>query len=736
MLTSILLVFALILAVVIGPNVEQTMWGPALLALSAACFSALVSLWRSKSTPSHLGLTLLGLVTCIWITWRALTSPVAEWAQADLLLLASAVCSFICIKSISGDPLAEKILRYGIALLLLANVIVMGMQVADPAFRVIYGNGSTFKFAAGFYPQYNHCANFLIGASLLTLGSACFSPDRRWMRIALAIIGMLGLGAIGFTQSRGGMLGAAVGMSVFCTGVLLIGYRKKTKWFPLAAIAFPIIGLTIAIVLMFSWQNAQEIRSAPFGGSSTISAMMDNRSRLEILGLAASCISLHPLLGGGSRSFSWECLQVWNSKDVGVRGTTPEFAHNEWVQAITDYGLIGGGLIAVVLFSIVIGACLRLIFNHDRNDQQCLDAWRLGGVAALAGVCTQACFSFVFHMLPDVMLLGIFLAMASSHSKTLSGTPKRLQQSILTVVLGASVLLFLPAGIKGSMLSLTTITRIYGKQAQKQTPAQKIEALDQAIAIWPMASLYHRRASQHQKLAQPGNGETQIRYANLAVADYKAALRLNPMHGESLINLANTLSHLQETDEAGQIYERLIRFQGGLETVYHGHYYYALHWQKKGIRQMADSKVDAAIESLKQAVYHVDQVYDLLGHVFMSAKDRSLQISCHEMLGMLFEAKGQNEEAMVCYERAAAMHSQSGRRIYLRSAILIAKEANALWFNRQPEKALGLFIQAYQRAQQTYGQLPEGITESQRNAFYQKLKNAIKILQDAKIAPE
>jgi len=736
MLTSILLVLALILAVVIGPNVEQTMWGPALLALSAACVSAMISLWRSKSTPSHLGLTLLGLVTCLWITWRALTSPVAEWAQADLLLLASAVCSFICIKSISGNPLAEKILRYGIAILLLANLIVIGMQVADPSFRVIYANGTNFKFAAGFYPQYNHCANFLIGASLLTLGGACFSPDRRATRVALAIIGLLGLGAIGFTQSRGGMLGAAVGMSVFCTGILLIGYRKKAKWFPLAAIAFPIIGLTIAIVLMFSWQNAQEIRTASFGGSATISAMMDNYSRLEILGIAASCISLHPLLGGGSRSFSWECLQVWNPKDVGWRGTVPEFAHNEWVQSITDYGLIGGGLIAAIVVTIGISACIRLIFDDDRKDPQRLDAWRLGGVAALAGVCTQACFSFVFHMLPDVILLGIFLAMASSHSKTLSGTPKLLQKSILTVVLGASILVFLPAGKKGSLLTMTTTSRIYGKQAQEQTPTQKIEALDEAIAIWPMASLHHRRALQHQQLAQLGKGDAQIHHANLAVADYKEALRINPMHGESLINLANTLSRLQKIDEAEQIYERLIRFQGGLEAVYRGHYYYALHWQKKGIKQMTDSNVDAAIESLKQAIQHVDAAMDTIGAHLMGAKGRSLQISCHEMLGMLHEAKGQNEEAMACYERAGPMHYYGGRHVYFRSAVLIAKEANALWFSRQPEKALALFLQARQRAQQANGQLPEGITDSQRNAFNQKLNNAIKILPDAKIAPE
>ncbi len=731
--TSILLVLSLVLAVVVGPNVEQTIWGPALLALGAASVCAAIGLWRRKATPDQLGLSALGLMTCLWIAWRATLSPVAEWAEADALLLAAAVSTFVCLKSCAGDPRAESILRYGVALLLLACVIVIGLQVADPSFRVLYAYGSKSTFAAGFYTQYNHCANFLIGASLLTLAGACLGPDRRTVRIALAVIGILGLAAVWFTKSRGGMLGAAVGMGVFCSGILLLGHRRKAKWFPAAAIAFPIIGLALGILLMIAWQDAQEARSIN-GAAATLSGLMDNMSRLQLLGIAVSCIGLHPLIGGGSRSFAWESLQAWDAKESGFRNTIPEFVHNEWLQAFTDYGLIGGGLLLVPLFAIGIRACLHLLFDPSGSKDSHLDAWRLGGLAAMAGVGTQACFSFVFHMLPDVMLLGAFMAMASTgQRRMLSGTLRHAQVALWLVPLLASLAFFMPPALRSAQVTVLTALPIHGKHAERLSPHEKIAALDRGIALMPMATMHHRRGLLHQELALQSADEAKLHHAQLAAADYESALELNPYHGDSLVNLANTLSHLGNANEAEAAYERLIRFQGGLEAVYRGHYHFALHWQRKGIRQMNGADPDAAVFSLRQAVHHVDQAMDTVGPHLMGATGRSLQISCHEMLGMLLEAKNQQDEALVCYEHAAGMHGNGGLHVHFRSAALLAKQANTLWFSREPQKALALFLQARQKAQQSHGRLPEGISTEQRDTFNRKLNHAIQTLQSAGI---
>ena len=134
---------------------------------------------------------------------------------------------------------------------------------------------------------------------------------------------------------------------------------------------------------------------------------MDNTIRLYLLGIAVQCIGLHPMAGGGSRSFSWECFRFGETTAQGARQPKPELVHNEWLQSATDYGLVGAGLLIGLLGSLALAAILRLLFEDSSKERDHRDAWRIGALAALAGILVQSCFSFVFHLMPGILLLGI-----------------------------------------------------------------------------------------------------------------------------------------------------------------------------------------------------------------------------------------------------------------------------------------------------------------------------------------
>lgn len=724
--TAIFLVAALVLAVVIGPQTRPWTWGPAMLALGFAVTAALPVFWRKGRLTADFGLVALGTVTAAWFAWRAWISPVAELGEADLLLLAGAVGSFISIRAIEGNPPAERILLWGVALLLLANVVVIGMQVADPDFTPVFRSRAA-AFPSGFYAQYNEAANYLIASSLLVAGAALFGRQGLPTRILWGLIAIAGLAAVYFTRSRGGTLGAAVGGGVFAAAALAIAQRQKARWFAPALIAIPIIGLAIGGFLLTGWEDSQELRRAGSG----IDGMWDNNCRLYFLGVALSCIGLHPLAGGGSRSFSWESFRFADKTLQGDIAThIPEQVHNEWLQSATDYGIIGAGLLTGLLGTLAIVAVIRILFAGPSREAGAGDAWRLGGLAALAGMFVQSCFSFVFHLLPGILLLGICLGQLSRAPATPATTPKRVgSQILLSLAALACAALLLPTGWKG-----TRVTRIlwpsYLSKVAATSNEARVGALTEAIALWPQPTFYQDRAFVFQEAAAAGAGPKTRAAAEQAIRDFEAAELLHPYDPSPVVNRANLLSQLHRDAEAEDAYNRAIQLQGGMEPGFRGHFSLANHLLRKSIRQFDPQDPSPALASMEIAAQQIEEAVEQMHWVIADMRDA--RVSIHESLGAAREANGDYQGAMAAYDFAATLII--GVRAHYRAGVLHGKMAGTAWNARRPAEALAHFIEAKSRIGRT-PELPQGVTPSQRVDYLAYLDRTIAFLKGAKIEP-
>jgi tetratricopeptide (TPR) repeat protein len=724
--TAIFLVAALVLAVVIGPQTRPWTWGPAMLALGFAVTAALPVFWRKGRLTADFGLVALGTVTAAWFAWRAWISPVAELGEADLLLLAGAVGSFISIRAIEGNPPAERILLWGVALLLLANVVVIGMQVADPDFTPVFRSRAA-AFPSGFYAQYNEAANYLIASSLLVAGAALFGRQGLPTRILWGLIAIAGLAAVYFTRSRGGILGAAVGGGVFAAAALAIAQRQKARWFAPALIAIPIIGVAIGGFLLTGWEDSQELRRAGSG----IDGMWDNNCRLYFLGVALSCIGLHPLAGGGSRSFSWESFRFADKTLQGDIAThIPEQVHNEWLQSATDYGIIGAGLLTGLLGTLAIVAVIRILFAGPSREAGAGDAWRLGGLAALAGMFVQSCFSFVFHLLPGILLLGICLGQLSRAPATPATTPKRVgSQVLLSLAALACAALLLPTGWKG-----TRVTRIlwpsYLSKVAATSNEARVGALTEAIALWPQPTFYQERAFVFQEAAAAGAGPKTQAAAEQAIRDFETAGLLHPYDPSPVVNRANLLSQLHRDAEAEDAYNRAIQLQGGMEPGFRGHFSLANHLLRKSIRQFDPQDPSPALASMEIAAQQIEEAVEQMHWVI--ADMRESRVSIHESLGAAREANGDYQGAMAAYDFAATLII--GVRAHYRAGVLHGKMATTAWNARRPAEALAHFIEAKNHIART-PELPQGVTPSQRADYLAYLDRTIAFLKGAKIEP-
>ena len=128
LVSSIFLVLALVLAVTLGPQTRPWSWGPAMLALGASILFAIPCLLKREKSRNDLLFVAYCVVVAAWFAFRTWTSPVADLAKSDLLLLTAAIGFFISTRVVMSDPKAEKVFLWGLALLLLANLVVMGIQ--------------------------------------------------------------------------------------------------------------------------------------------------------------------------------------------------------------------------------------------------------------------------------------------------------------------------------------------------------------------------------------------------------------------------------------------------------------------------------------------------------------------------------------------------------------------------------------------------------------------------------
>jgi tetratricopeptide (TPR) repeat protein len=726
-ISAIFLVLSLVLAVVIGPQTRPWTWGPALLALGIATLAALPVIWKRGKAPADFGILALGALTTAWFAWRAWISPVAELGQADLLLVGGVVGAFVSVRAITGHEAAEKVLSWGIALLLLASVVVIGKQLMDPTYTPVFRTRSGERMISGFFSHYNYGANYLIASSMLVGAAALFGRHATATRVLWALIAIAGLAGVWFSRSRGGILGAAVACGVFAAVLLILGKRKNAKWFAPALIAVPVIGIGIAAFLFMGWQDAQELRRAGSG----LDSLMDNNARLYFLGIAMSCIGLHPMTGGGSRSFTWECFRFLDGKAQGdIITHTPELVHNELAQAATDYGIIGAGLLMGLLGTLLLAAVLRVLFEENSKEGGYRDAWRLGALAAVAGMLVHSCFSFVFHLLPGILLLGICLGQVSRTAEQSPGPRILGNRILLTVAALSCAVLLLPVGWKGLQVTRILWPTYFSKQAATSTES-RIDALSAAIRIWPQSEFYQDRATVFQTLAGSSEQPAFREYAERAIGDYQEASLLQPFDPGLAVNRANLLSQLQRDAEAEKTYEMAIALQGGMEPAYRGRFSFANHYLRKGLRLFDPANPEPARDALELAA---SQVETAVGQMHWMLPDMwEPRVSIHESLGTAREATNEPDAALESYNFAATL--RGGTRAHYRAGVLIGKLAVEAWTQRNPSEALKLFIEARKRVGQAGNNLPEGVTPSQRIEYIDYLDRTIAFLKGAKVEP-
>jgi O-antigen ligase len=540
---------------------------PCGLPLLLMAVAVLLGSWHrdQESRPRYV-LAWIGLAV-VYLGWRMVQSSLVDFARSDALLLVGVVLAFWWVAFCRKAAVFTHWL-IGLWAIMIANVVVASLQAY---YKVdvyqLLGERSTKEFPSGLYFHYNHFANFLLGGGLLSFGYGMAGKMKRPMRVVSLAMYAMSVYGVYLSHSRGAWLGLGCGSALVLVGWLANLWRTKTSWAGVALVAATVLA---PLLVTGAWQVGSQAVSNRNNGDS---------GRLEFASIAVDLIQEKPVWGGGSRSFFYDSYAKWNAKELWVGSGDLQYAHNEYLQAAVDYGFVGLflllGVFVIVMFR---GVALLTVSAAGLAGNAGI---ALGAMAALCAMGVQAFFSFVYHVLPDVILMGCCIGWLVREPWALQSEDKNAEKGYRFAwkqgVVGGIVAL---VAVFVAMRDAAAWLAMYpGMDFTRVQDSVKAERYRKALALRPD----FRTMSDYTKILldmnQDPEGNVEEKKARLeeAVIWQEAVIQRAPNSYPDLVNLALMYDAMGRFEEAQPLYEKVLPILDPREMYYGTRYFYARH---------------------------------------------------------------------------------------------------------------------------------------------------------------
>jgi len=544
------MLLAWVLAATLATSLEVTASG---LVVTVLGLATLAAAWRPARSWGWAGWCVAGAM--VFAVWRMSVSPVPDLARRDALLLAAGGLVFAWTACFASRDHRRWWLHGVMAIALAGAGIGIYQAAGHPDFTPIFSGRKSPLFASGFYAHYNHFANFMLGAGFLAAGRLLHAGETRRMRWLSAGVTAACLTGVVVSQSRGAFIGLGVGVLVLTGAWLLDLKRRGSKRFSLLLLGSVVLAPLLAASWWFAANHLLEGRKSR--QDSTLLSNPDERAHYFSFGLEQALD--HPIAGAGSRSYSYEYFRYWKNSDLWRTNSDIQFAHNEFLQTAADYGFVGLGLLVVALMAVFTKGIVSLAMEPEKGSEP--DSGELiGALAAIAAMLTQSMFSFVFHMTPDVMVLGAALGMICAQRGPLGVVGTEWATGWRRVAGGVIFAVF---GLAALALSLRDAAAWWvigrpGAVASGSSSEVRYAAWKKAAAVRPDYRFESEAAALAMDLAGRVEPESREFWAKTALTDAEAALARHPKDLQLRLRVALMLDGFSRFDEAEEHFRLLV----------------------------------------------------------------------------------------------------------------------------------------------------------------------------------
>ncbi|MDG1357730.1 MAG: O-antigen ligase family protein [Akkermansiaceae bacterium] len=676
----------MLLAGVFGTTLSVVPQTPAV--ITAGIAAVLVAVAASKNLvrgrasllpqPSaYTGLPLFSVLAVCYFVVRAWLSPVKDLGIEDLMLIMPAGIFYLSAGIVLSGKQAISVR------LVLAWVVIflLSLHVASGLMQLAGGKGFSVVFqfmgarpasegsVIGMYGYYGSFANFAVIAGLLCISLGVWGRYALSVKGFILLLGLVSLFLSTLSQSRSAALSMMAGLLVLA---ILIVMSLAHQSPPIKKWALRVVGGMIALIVISSVVACYWVIQVRAGSNSGegLNSLFDSVARLNFWPMAYDQWLDFPIFGAGARSFSYLCFEYWNP-NLSTMHANPEYVHNEYLQLLADYGLIGLLLITVALvMHCYIGwdqtrKLARTLKGDSLRKGSNAMALTIAGVSGMIAMSVHVCFDFRTHLLANLLLL-ICCAVWLLPIRRLSPTPAGGEkisgarphfQSYITLlclfILGIAAI-----GIGGQQLWAGM--PLFKQRMLKEDGAWKPYQVDRSVVI-PMLEKSLSRTPRWQRSKRLGmlykieadeakQPATKEKFYNMAEVACLASIKRNEHDPVPRINLAGIYTSQSRYSDADQVYAESSSMAEAREPWFKMHTQWALLRHHMAMISIEEGKS-------KVAEMHFHKAIDLFQHsrnmgvTMRSNKWKESYTECLLAYALFLDSEGRFEEAETLYSK-------------------------------------------------------------------------------------
>ena len=573
-------------------------WGP----LAFGGMSASAFLVIQGSTVLALSLWIVRF----WVQrpFRLLWPPVC-WAVLAFVLYALARCRLAPVEYAGRQQLIH-VLVYGTLFFVVINNLnrrrsAALVSLALIAVGFVLAMFALFQFAthypliwglkrpeiylnrgSGAFINPDHLAGFL--GMIVPLALACTVMGRfsATIKTVLAYGALTMLAGIVVSISRGGILTAGIALAVFC----LVLLTRPDSW------RAGLIILCVLTVLGVGVASQFESVQKRFGQAFKSDKVEDERSLYWAAGWQLFARDRVWGVGPGHYDIEFPSVRPWPVQ------SRPQYAHNDYINTLCEWGLAGMGIIAAAGFLLYSGAfrvyqTLRRPANEIGPRPSDRTAFVIGAAVGLMAVMLHCIVEFNMQIAAEAVTAVTLMALLAAHARFATEHYWRNPGRIGKVVLTATALAVI-GYLSAQGLRRGTETYWLARAGAKDASPERVMACaGKAHQAEPMDWEADYRLGDYLWRLSVQDGPDYIDRAKQAMPWFAKAMELNPFDAYSPAGYGMCLDQIRQVREATPYFEAahrndphntFIALQEGRHSIELGDYAAAKKWLEDAVR--------------------------------------------------------------------------------------------------------------------------------------------------------